>query len=145
MYLNELVNQNLSMEKELPESVIAVITDLKDNRKGGKSWTSKNAWQTHRNTSIISSSRNLKPLWCFTKSQSTIFTYLYETLWISFTFYSSNLTAEGGIALSQLHELVEYFLNFDIGNYATINHSLFSRNSKRQILTYEIGTLIRDT
>ena len=37
MYLNELVDQNLLMEKELPESVIAAITDLKDNRKRGKS------------------------------------------------------------------------------------------------------------
>ena len=37
MYLNELVDQNLSMERELPESVIAAITDLKDNRKGEKS------------------------------------------------------------------------------------------------------------
>ena len=37
MYLNELVDQNLLMEKELPESEIAAITDLKDNRKGGKS------------------------------------------------------------------------------------------------------------
>ena len=108
-YLNELVDQNLLKIKRTSRKCSCCNNWPQRLSKGRESWTSKNASKSHRKTLNTRFSRYSKPFWCFTEWPSTIFTYLYEALRVTFTFYLSNQRAEAVTALSQFTWVSQIF------------------------------------
>ena len=120
IYLNDLINQNLLIEKELREGVITAITGLNDYRNAEKVELIK----THESLVAILQSLNFQEIQNnFDASLNheaqflRIFMRMFEYLLL---FIRATRQQMWELHLASLHELVKYFFAFDMQNYARL-------------------------
>ena len=120
IYLNELIDQNLLIEKELREGVITAITGLNDYRNAEKVELIK----THESLVAILQSLNFQEIQNnFDASLNheaqflRIFMRMFEYLLL---FIRATRQQMWELHLASLHELVKYFFAFDMQNYARL-------------------------
>ena len=122
--LNDLNDQNLLIEKELREEAITAIASLNDYRNAEKVELIKN--MSRSNTSVTKFPRNSKQFWRLTESWSPIFTY--ENVWVPFTFYLSNTTADVVTALDEFTRVGKVFFCIWYVELRKTNSGLFDWN-----------------
>ena len=120
IYLNELIDQNLLIEKELRQGVIIAITSLNDYRNAEKVELIK----THESLVAILQSLNFQEIQNnFHTSLNheaqflRIFMRMFEYLLL---FIRATRQKMWELHLASLHELVKYFFAFDMQNYARL-------------------------
>ena len=120
IYLNDLIEQNLLIERELREGVITAITGLNDYRNAEKVELIK----THESLVAILQSLNFQEIQNnFDASLNheaqflRIFMRMFEYLLL---FIRATRQQMWELHLASLHELVKYFFAFDMQNYARL-------------------------
>ena len=120
IYLKDLIDQNLLIEKELREGVITAVTGLNDYRNAEKVELIK----THESLVAILQSLNFQEIQNnFDASLNheaqflRIFMRMFEYLLL---FIRATRQQMWELHLASLHELVKYFFAFDMQNYARL-------------------------
>ena len=120
IYLNELIDQNLLIEKELREGFITAITGLKDYRNAEKVElikTNESLVAIRQSLNFREIQNNFDALLNHEAQFLHIFMRMFEYL---SRFIRATRQQMLELHLASLHELVKHFFAFDMQNYARL-------------------------